>query len=148
MFGLSTIAIRWLAGAMFVASVVFGLYYKGRLDERKLFNAYKAEVKAAALAQEEVTRRAIATQQQITKKAEERHAKDISTLRVVYDRMRKPSSGSAVPFIPDTARDPAQATAYYLDVAPELAVQCGETTQQVISLQDWINEQSTTMKGN
>lgn len=140
MFGLSTVAIRWLAGAMLVASVVFGLYYKGRLDERKLFDAYKAEVKAAALAQEEVTRRTIATQQQITKKAEERHAKDISTLRAVYSRMRQSAGSGPVPAIPDTATDPAQATAYYLDVAPELAIQCAETTQQMINLQDWARE--------
>ena len=57
MFGaLLTPAIRWIGGILLVLSVIFGIYYKGRLDERKLFNAYKAEVKAAADAQEEKTK--------------------------------------------------------------------------------------------
>lgn len=141
MFGFIASPVAKLVAAVLFAAAMLGVaYYKGYAAEHEKFVAYKAEIKAAVIAQEESTRRTIATQQQITKKAEERHAKDISTLRAVYGRMRQSASSGSVPAIPDAATDPAQATAYYLDVAPELAIQCGETTQQMISLQDWARE--------
>ena len=48
-FALSPI-VRIAIIALFVASVIAGIYYKGRLDEHKLFDAYKAEVNAIAKA--------------------------------------------------------------------------------------------------
>lgn len=141
MFGLSIVAVRWIGGAVFVLLLLGGVYAKGWLDRDKDFSKYKVEVKAAVMAQEEATKRAITAQEQITKKTEVEYEKDISTLRAVYNRLRGSTSSSAVSTIPNPATDPAQATAYYLDVAPELAIQCGETTQQVIGLQEWIKEQ-------
>ena len=142
MFGLSTVAIRWIGGALLVFATIFGIYYKGRLDEREIFNRYKAEVKAAAAAQEAKTEQVIIQQERITKKAEERYAKDLASIRNTYQRLRGTTSSSSMSTAPDPATDPSQATAYYLDVAPELATQCGETTQQLVSLQEWIADQS------
>ena len=53
MFGTLSPLVRWAAGALLVIVTILGIYYKGRLDEREIFNRYKAEVKAAAMAQEE-----------------------------------------------------------------------------------------------
>ena len=142
MFGLSTVVIRWIGGALLVLATIFSIYYKGRLDEREIFNRYKAEVKAAAAAQEAKTEQVIIQQERITKKAKERYAKDLASIRNTYQRLRGTTSGSSMPTAPDPAADPSQATAYYLDVAPELATQCGETTQQLVSLQEWIADQS------
>lgn len=124
-----------------IATFSFG-YYKGYSSQKEKFDAYKVEVASAAKAQEEATKRAIQAQEQINKRTEIKYEKDISTLRAVYDRMRRTAGSSALPYGPDPATDPAQATAYYLDVAPELATQCGETTQQLVSLQEWIADQS------
>ena len=52
MFGLSTVAIRWIGGVVLVLLVLGGVYAKGRHDVQVKFDAYKAEVKAAAAAQE------------------------------------------------------------------------------------------------
>lgn len=146
MFGLSIVAIRWIGGALLVLATIFGIYYKGRLDEREIFNRYKAEVKAAVAAQEAKTEQVIIQQERITKKTEERYAKDLASIRNTYQRLRGTTSGGSMPTVPDPATDPSQATAYYLDVAPELATQCGETTQQLVSLQEWVIEQSEASK--
>ena len=146
MFGLSTVVIRWIGGALLVLATIFSIYYKGRLDEREIFNRYKTEVKAAAAAQEAKTEQVIIQQERITKKAEERYAKDLASIRNIYQRLRGSTSSSSMPTAPDPAADPSQATAYYLDVAPELATQCGETTQQLVSLQEWIADQSQVIK--
>ena len=141
MFGLDTVVLRLIGIIVAViATFSFG-YYKGYSSQKEKFDAYKVEIASAAKAQEEATKRAIQAQEQINKRTEIKYEKDISTLRAVYDRMRRTAGSSALPSVPDPATDPAQTTAYYLDVAPELAVQCAETTQQLTNLQDWVNEQ-------
>ena len=143
MFGLSTIAIRWIGAALLVFAIVFSIYYKGRLDERKLFDAYKTEVKALAMAQQEKIETMKKVQSQITKKAEADHEKSLSNLRGIYStlRVRQPANSCGLSEVPDSATKPAEAAAYYVSVAPELATGCAETTQQLIDLQDWIKDQ-------
>jgi len=141
-FALSPI-VRVVVIVLFIASVIAGIYYKGRLDERKLFDAYKAEVKAVAKAQQDKIDTMKKVQSQITKKAEVDHEKSLSNLRGIYStlRVRQPASSCGMSEVPDTATKPAEATAHYLSVAPELAVGCAETTQQLVDLQGWIKDQ-------
>lgn len=137
-------AIRWAAGILLVLTTIFGIYYKGRLDEREISNRYKAEVKAVAMAQEHRVEQLKIIQSQITKKAEVTREKSTASIRSTYSafRMRNAASGGPVPKIPDAAADPDGAANYYISVAPELAEQCAQTTQQLIELQDWIQDQS------
>ena len=44
--------MKWLSIALGILAVLVGVYGKGRLDERELFNAFKREVAAAGKAQE------------------------------------------------------------------------------------------------
>ena len=141
MFGLDSVVLRIIGIATAVAAVFGFGYYKGYSGEKERFDAYRVKVIAAAKSQEEATNRAINEQKQITKRTEVQYEKDISTLRSVYSRMRNTTSRGTVSTVPDPTTDPAQTTAYYLDVAPELVIQCGETTQQVITLQNWVREQ-------
>lgn len=135
--------IRIAIGLLFVATVVAGIYYKGRLDERKLFDAYKAEVKAVAQAQQAKLESMKKVQSQITKKSEADHEKSISNLRGVYStlRMQHNASGCGMSKVPDSTKQPSEAAAYYVSVATELAIGCAETTQQLVDLQDWIKQQ-------
>jgi len=135
--------IRIAIGLLFAATVVAGIYYKGRLDERKLLDAYKAEVKAVALAQQSKNEYKKKIQSQINNKSEADHEKSISNIRGVYSTLRvQHNSGSCgVSKVPDTAKQPAEAAAYYVSVAPELAIGCAETTQQLVDLQGWIKDQ-------
>lgn len=144
MFGLDSIVLR-IAGIAIAVAALFGYgYYKGYSGEKERFDAYKVKVIAAAKAQEEETQRVMKEQERITKRTEAKYEKDIFNLRVVYNGLRKSTSSSAVSVIPDPSKNPIEATSYYLDVAPELANQCGETTQQLINLQEWVKEQSDT----
>ena len=116
------------------------------LRERNNFAEYKADVAAAVKAQQDKVNLITKQQNRITKKAEVSHEANLNTIRGTYQRLRDNSSGP-MSAIPDTATNAAQATAYYVSVAPDLATRCAETTQQVISLQDWINEQQQVNDG-
>lgn len=142
MFGLSTIAMRWIGGALFVLLLLGAVYAKGWLDRDKDFSKYKVEVKALAMAQEQKTQQVIMQQDKITKKASDQYAKDLAAIRNTYQRLRYSNGSGIVSTIPDTASDPAGATTYYLSIAPELATGCAETTSQLIALQNWVKEQS------
>lgn len=116
------------------------------LRERNNFAEYKADVAAAVKAQQDKVNLITKQQNRITKKAEVSHEANLNTIRGTYQRLRDNSSGP-MSAIPDTTSNPAQATAHYVSVAPDLAIKCAETTQQVISLQDWINEQQQVNDG-
>ena len=100
MFGTSTL-IRWAAGALLVIATILGIYYKGRLDERKLFNAYKAEVKAAAMAQEEKTRQIEAKNERLFTETQNAYNTSLANLRAYY-KLRN-NGLSPMPQVPGTA---------------------------------------------
>lgn len=143
MFGLSTVAMRWIGGAILILLLLGGVYAKGWLDRDKDFAKYKIEVKALAMAQEQKTQQVIMQQDKITKKASDQYAKDLAAIRNTYQRLRYNTSGNAMSTIPDPASDPAGATNYYLSIAPELATGCAETTSQLIALQNWVKDQES-----
>lgn len=123
-----------------VIAVVIGgwfLYYR----ERNNFAEYRTATIAAAKAQQDKTDLITKQQNRITKKAEESYAKDVASIRSVYDGLRKSNGGGSMPSVPDPTSNPAGATAHYVSVAPDLAIKCAETTQQWVGLRDWIIEQ-------
>ena len=131
-----------LAFAVALGVYMFG-YYKGHTNEKAKLDAYVAEVTATALAQEQLHAQQIKEQNRITEKAKESHEKSLASIRSTYAalRLRVPASGSAMSAVPDTTSQPAEAAAYYVSVAPELATGCAETTQQLIDLQSWTRDQ-------
>jgi len=139
MLGTSTL-IRWAAGVLLVVFVVLGIYYKGRLDEREIFNRYKAEVKAAAMAQEEKARQVEAKNQRLFKETQDAYNTKLAALRTYYG-MRINKGGSTVPGLPGAATGANGATTYELPALPPvetLAAQCAETTLTLTTLQDWV----------
>lgn len=131
--------------AAFLAAVAlfsFG-FYKGHSGTQAKFDQYKAEVSAAAKVEQDRLDELAKRQSNISKKAEVRHEKSMASIRSTYAalRMRSTTGGGSVPAVPDTASQPAEATAHYVSVAPELAEQCAQTTQQLIDLQDWVADQ-------
>ena len=134
-------AFRWLAGILFVLSVIFGIYYKGRLDERKLFNAYKAEVKAAALAQEEKTRQIEAKNERLFKETQNAYNTKLAALRNYYSMRIAGQGGSGLPKVPNASIGADGTTTYELPPLPPvetLAAQCAESTLTLVSLQEWV----------
>jgi hypothetical protein len=141
MFGLSATVIRWIGVVLLVVATVFGIYYKGRLDERKLFNAYKAEVKAAALAQEEKTRQIEAKNERLFKETQHAYNIKLNSLRAYYSMRISGKSGSGLSKVPNASGGVDGATTYELPPLPPvetLAAQCAETTLTLTTLQDWV----------
>ena len=141
MFGLSTVALRWAAGVLLVLAVVFGIYYKGRLDEREIFNRYKAEVKAAAMAQEEQARRVEAKNQKLLEETKYAYNTKLTALRAYYSMRVANQGGSGLSKVPGTPTGVDGSATYELPPLPPvetLAAQCAETTLTLTTLQDWV----------
>ena len=150
MFGtLLSPAIRWIGGILLVLSVVFGIYYKGRLDERKLFNAYKAEVKAAAMAQEEKTRQIQAKNERLFKETQNAYNTKLAALRNYYSMRIAGQGGSGLSKVPVASVGADGTTTYELPALPPvetLAAQCAESTLTLVSLQEWVKNVAYNME--
>lgn len=139
---LSSPLARWIGAALLTLVVLGGMYAKGRSDEKKVFLAYKLQVDAEAKAQQDKIATLVKSQSRITKKAEVDHEKSITSIRSTYSALRLHDTASrcGVSQVPDTATKPAEAAAHYVSVAPELAISCAETTQQLVDLQEWVRD--------
>lgn len=117
----------------FVCTSVFGAgYWMGY----SRYVEYKKSVQIAAKEQEAHVE-SIKKQQEITTKGiEKEYEAKLALLRNYYaSGVRQPNT-SKLPQLSNTANGIDAITAYNL-----LAGQCAETTQQLVSLQDWINQQ-------
>ena len=124
----------WVMIALSVAAIG-GIGY-GKYESAK-YDAYKAEIVAAAKAQEAHNE---AVQQQhdlVNKGIKNEYEAKLAAIRNYYSSgVHNPSSGS-MSGISAAPRGTDAETAY-----PILAGQCAETTQQLVSIQDWINQQA------
>jgi hypothetical protein len=116
--------------ALAVAGFGYGRYQHNALVE------YKAEIKAVAEKQEAHIESITKQQLLVTKGIEKEYDAKLTLLRNYYaNGVRNTSSGS-MPANGTTTFPIDAVTTYNL-----LAGQCAETTQQLISLQEWLNQQ-------
>lgn len=145
--GLPSWVWRWIGiGLVLVAAAAFGWVKRGEHDQPKYdalqlaYSTFKADVEAKGFAQEQHTKTVVAAQQQKTKEVQDDYAKKLAGLRSYYARRLRDAtahSGSGqVPPVP-IASVPVDATPAYI----ELAGACAETTQQLVSLQEWVRQQ-------
>ena len=142
-------AIRWIAGIFLVLSVIFGIYYKGRLDERKLFDAYKVEVKAAAMAQEEKTKQIEAKNERLFKETQNAYNTKLNALRAYYSMRITGQGGSGLSKVPNATIGVNGTATYELPALPPvetLAAQCAESTLTLVSLQEWVKNVAYNME--
>ena len=133
--------LLYRVGAVLIAFAVVAGGWMLYFHERNSFADYKTNVAAAVKAQQDKVNLITKQQDRITKQAGVIHEANINTIRSTYQRLRD-NSGGSVSTIPDASSNPAQASSYYVSVAPDLAARCAETTQQLVSLQEWVIEQS------
>ena len=129
-----------------IAAVVLALsfaYYKGYDTMRDKHLAFVAEVKALGDAQEAANKSAVEIAEVITEGVKNEYEARIATLRSQYaGRVRQcDTSGSKVPRTSATT-----SRADDLAADSRLAGLCAETTQQLISLQNWILKQQERSK--
>lgn len=123
------VGINIYLGIALAIAIMFGGY------EHYAFKQYRTEVEALGKQAEIKNKQIIQSQEIASKGIEDAYKSKINAIRADYDRMRNTSSG-AMPTFPNTAIRIDDQTANII-----FAEQCAETTQQVISLQDWIKLQ-------
>jgi hypothetical protein len=95
--------------------------------------AFKAEVETVAREQEAKVISIQKQQELVTKGVVNEFQAKLSAIKSYYGGVRQPSSGSMSP-IPN-------ATISINGEATNLQLACAYTTQQLVSLQDWLNQQ-------
>lgn len=124
-----------IAGAVgaILASFLFGAY-QGFSYEHKRFTAYKTEVALIAERQNAKNDSIKKQSDLINKGIQNEYEARLSAIRSHYNGVRNSSSGK-LPAIPN-------ATFSADGKATDIELACAYTTQQLISLQNWIKEQT------
>ena len=120
-----------------MSAVIFFIgYYQGYKAENERFVAYKNEVSAIGKAQNEIVKQIESKQQIITEGIKNEYQAKLSAIELRYRRMLNNSSKDELSRIPEPAR-----AAY--EASEDFVLDCAFTTQQLVSLQQWINQQKT-----
>ena len=115
-------------------AAVGGLWY-GHHESAK-YEQFKAQIEAQVKIQEAHNESVVKQQDLVSKGIKNDYESKLAAIRNFYSSgVQHPSSGSMSGISPAPRGTDAE-TAY-----PILAGQCAETTQQTVSLQDWINAQ-------
>jgi hypothetical protein len=133
MFGLINPLYKIL-GITGLVIALFGFgYYKGYSAEKARHDAFKAQIEAATLAQEKVNQQIIKRQDIVTKGITNEYKAKVARLESIYN---------GVQYRDSTAVSPNPSTAARVNEKTQnLILDCAVTTQQLVSLQDWIEEQ-------
>lgn len=119
-----------------IAAMIATIFGSGWWVGHSKYVAYKAKVEAIATAQEAKIESIEKQQALVNKGIEKEYEAKLALLRNYYaNSLHNPSSG-AMPSNGTTTGSLDAITAYNL-----LAGQCAEATQQLVSLQSWLNEQ-------
>ena len=103
--------------------------------EHFAYKQYRSDIEAMGKAQVIAIQETKKQQELATKGIEDAYKAKIDAIRANYGGVHNPSSG-AMPTFPNTSVSIDDRTANIV-----FAEQCAETTQQIVSLQDWIKLQ-------
>lgn len=120
---------------LLVAAIFGGGYYKGYANEKEKFNQYKAEIDAQIRTQEAVNANIIKRQDIITEGITNDYEAKINRLRASYARGVQLNKGSVA--LSSITESPFRTN----EEAQNFVFDCAATTQQLMSLQDWLNAQ-------
>lgn len=133
MFGLINPLYK-LLGIIGLVIALFGFgYYRGYSAEKERFDAFKAELEASALAQEKINQQIEQKNKLIATNIKSEYETKIIALRNYYANSLRYPDSSKLPSLPNSTYRVDEKT-----TDPIFIGQCAETTQQLISLQDWI----------
>jgi len=120
------------------AALLLGAFASGWALRNRDFNDYKKEVYNTAKAQEAHVESVKKQQELVTKGIQNEYDAKLAALRNYYKStgVWNNASGSKVSGISAAPSATDVITAYN-----QLASSCAETTQQLVSLQDWLNQQ-------
>lgn len=119
-----------------VGTIFFAGYYKGYKAENSRFVDFKNRIEAEALAQKRVVEQIEKKQKIINEGITNEYKAKLTALELRYGRLHDSTSKSEVSRIPEPAR-----SAY--EASKDFVLDCANTTQQLVSLQEWIKQQKT-----
>jgi hypothetical protein len=126
-----------IIGVIVLIGALFGFgYYKGYSGEKQRFDTYKADIEAQVKAQEAINEATKKQQDIIGKSIRSDYENKLSALKHYYNGVRQQSSTS-LSTLPNSSLS-TNGEALNLELA------CANTTQQLVSLQEWIVEVSKT----
>lgn len=122
----------WIMIALSVAALG-GLGY-GKYESAK-YDAYVAKTEAAAKEQEMINKAKAREAEQVTEKVKNDYQNKLDIIKRTYGGMRLPNAGqtSTIPG--------ATGSSDGTPADPQFITKCAMTTQQLVSLQAWLNEQ-------
>ena len=127
-----------IIGIIVLVAGLFGAgYYKGYSGEKQRFDQFKADLEAQVKAQEAVNESIKKQQDIIGKSIRSDYENKLSALKSYYGGVRQQSSTTGLSTLSNT-------TIGLDGKAPNLELTCAYTTQQLVSLQEWIVEVSKT----
>ena len=132
MFGL-TIPFQFYIYAALSLAAIGGIGY-GKYESAK-YDAYVAKAESVAKEQEMIIQAKAKEANQVTEKVKNDYENKLSLIKHTYGGMRLSSSGQTGT-ISNTA-NPTDGT----PADPKFIEKCAITTQQLVSLQGWLNEQ-------
>jgi hypothetical protein len=126
-----------IIGVIVLIGALFGFgYYKGYSGEKQRFDTYKADIEAQVKAQEAINEATKKQQDIIGKSIRSDYENKLSALKHYYNGVRQQSSTS-LSTLPNSSISINAET-------PNLELACANTTQQLVSLQEWVVEVSKT----
>ena len=126
-----------IIGVIVLIGALFGFgYYKGYSGEKQRFDTYKADIEAQVKAQEAINEATKKQQDIIGKSIRSDYENKLSAIKSYYSGVRQQSSTS-LSTLPSSSLGTNGET-------PNLELACASTTQQLVSLQEWVIEVSKT----
>jgi hypothetical protein len=127
-----------IIGVIVLIGALFGVgYYKGYSGEKERFDTFKADLQAQVKAQEAINEATKKQQDIIGKSIRSDYENKLSALKSYYGGVRQQSSSNGLSTLPSSSLSINGET-------PNLELACASTTQQLVSLQEWIVEVSKT----
>jgi hypothetical protein len=127
-----------IIGVIVLIGALFGVgYYKGYSGEKERFDTFKADLQAQVKAQEAINEATKKQQDIIGKSIRSDYENKLSALKSYYNGVRQQSSSNGLSTLPSSSLG-ANGEALNLELA------CASTTQQLVSLQEWVIEVSKT----
>jgi hypothetical protein len=126
-----------IIGVIVLIGALFGFgYYKGYSGEKQRFDTFKADIEAQVKAQEAINEATKKQQDIIGKSIRSDYENKLSALKHYYNGVRQQSSTS-LSTLPSSSISINAET-------PNLELACASSTQQLVSLQEWVIEVSKT----
>lgn len=127
-----------IIGVIVLIGALFGFgYYKGYSGEKQRFDTFKADLQAQVKAQEAINEATKKQQDIIGKSIRSDYENKLSALKSYYGGVRQQSSSNSLSTLSSSSLSINAET-------PNLELACANTTQQLVSLQEWVVEVSKT----